>query len=51
MSQRIVSMRKALRAGLEKLKPDMDWSYITAQIGMFAYTGLGEAQVRTTAAW
>ena len=26
-------------------KPEMDWSFITTQIGMFAYTGLSEAQV------
>jgi aspartate/tyrosine/aromatic aminotransferase len=45
MSQRIIEMRAALRQGLEALKPDMDWSFITTQIGMFAYTGLSEAQV------
>ena len=45
MSGRIIEMRKQLREGLEKLKPEMDWSFITTQIGMFAYTGLTEAQV------
>jgi aspartate aminotransferase len=44
MSGRIIDMRKQLREGLEKLKPDMDWSFITTQIGMFAYTGLSEGQ-------
>ena len=45
MSGRIIEMRKKLREGLEKLKPDMDWSFITTQIGMFAYTGLSVGQV------
>ena len=45
MSDRILDMRAQLRAGLEQYKPDMDWSYITSQIGMFAYTGLSEQQV------
>jgi len=45
MSGRIIEMRKSLREGLEKLKPDMDWSFITTQIGMFAYTGLSVEQV------
>jgi aspartate/tyrosine/aromatic aminotransferase len=45
MSGRIIEMRAALRKGLEELKPDMDWTFITTQIGMFAYTGLSEAQV------
>ena len=45
MSDRILDMRAQLRAGLEQYKPDMDWSYITSQIGMFAYTGLSEHQV------
>ena len=38
-------MRQKLRAGLEKLKPESDWSFITTQIGMFAYTGLTAEQV------
>lgn len=45
MSGRIIQMRKSLREGLEKLKPDRDWSFITTQIGMFAYTGLTPDQV------
>ena len=45
MSGRIIEMRQKLRAGLEKLKPESDWSFITTQIGMFAYTGLTAEQV------
>ena len=45
MSGRIIEMRAALRKGLEALKPETDWSFITTQIGMFCYTGLSEAQV------
>ena len=33
MSGRIIEMRQKLRAGLEKLKPESDWSFITTQIG------------------
>ena len=45
MSGRIIEMRGKLRSGLEKLKPENDWSFITTQIGMFAYTGLTAEQV------
>ena len=45
MADRIIEMRAQLRAGLEKLKPDLDWTYITTQIGMFAYTGMSPEQV------
>ena len=41
-------MRQKLRAGLEKLKPENDWSFITTQIGMFAYTGLTAEQVTSS---
>ncbi|KYB27212.1 aspartate aminotransferase, cytoplasmic isoform X1 [Tribolium castaneum] len=44
MATRIIEMRKALRAALEKLNTPGDWSHITAQIGMFSYTGLTEKQ-------
>ena len=46
MSGRIIEMRDRLRSGLEKLKPENDWSFITTQIGMFAYTGLTAEQVQ-----
>lgn len=49
MADRIISMRSALRSAIEKLEKDngvkSDWNHITAQIGMFCYTGLTEAQV------
>ena len=38
-------MRQALRQELEDLGSKHDWSHITSQIGMFAFTGLNEAQV------
>ena len=41
----VIEMRGKLRSGLEKLKPENDWSFITTQIGMFAYTGLTAEQV------
>jgi aspartate/tyrosine/aromatic aminotransferase len=44
MSGRIVSMRKALRGHLEKLRTPGDWSHITTQIGMFSYLGLTPQQ-------
>lgn len=46
MSNRIVAMRTALVDALKKIDcptPNPiypDWSHITSQIGMFAYTGL-----------
>lgn len=40
MSSRIIEMRKALRAALEKLGAPGTWEHITSQIGMFSYTGL-----------
>jgi len=49
MSQRIVDMRAALVRALVKIECPLpashfkDWSHITSQIGMFAYTGLNEA--------
>ncbi|KAH6661552.1 pyridoxal phosphate-dependent transferase [Plectosphaerella plurivora] len=45
MSGRIASMRALLRKGLEDRQIPGDWSHITAQIGMFAYTGLSAEQV------
>lgn len=40
MAGRIIEMRKLLKENLEKLGSKRDWSHITSQIGMFAYTGL-----------
>lgn len=40
MSSRIIEMRKALKAALEKLGTPGTWEHITSQIGMFSYTGL-----------
>jgi aspartate/tyrosine/aromatic aminotransferase len=45
MSSRIRSMREGL---VQKLKDNgsvHDWSHITSQIGMFAYTGLNQNHV------
>ncbi len=44
MAGRMREMRAALRAALEKHAPGRDWTHVTAQIGMFCYTGLGPAQ-------
>lgn len=40
MTDRIKSMRKALRDNLEKLGTKGTWNHITDQTGMFSYTGL-----------
>ena len=45
MAHRIIDMRKALVENLKKAGSTRDWSHITSQIGMFAYTGLTKAQV------
>ncbi|KAK3320499.1 pyridoxal phosphate-dependent transferase [Cercophora scortea] len=45
MADRIITMRAALKANLEKLGSKHDWSHITSQIGMFAYTGLTPEQM------
>lgn len=45
MSGRIASMRVLLRRGLEQRETPGDWSHITTQIGLFAYTGLNVRQV------
>lgn len=45
MSGRIREMRERLRGLLEEMETPGDWSHITAQIGMFAYTGLSAQQV------
>jgi aspartate aminotransferase len=45
MSSRIQDMRKALTRKLYEAGSPHDWSHITNQIGMFAYTGLTKDMV------
>lgn len=45
MAERIIKMRALLKENLEKLGSKHDWSHITSQIGMFAYTGLKAEQM------
>lgn len=45
MSGRIKLMRASLVAKLQAAGSQQDWSHITSQIGMFAYTGLNADQV------
>lgn len=45
MSDRIVSMRTALRGAIEAKGTPGTWNHITDQIGMFSYTGLDTKQV------
>ncbi|SLM33395.1 aspartate aminotransferase [Lasallia pustulata] len=45
MADRIIEMRALLKKNLEDLGSKHDWSHITSQIGMFAYTGLKAEQM------
>jgi aspartate/tyrosine/aromatic aminotransferase len=45
MSGRMAQMRTGLVAALKSHGSVHDWSHVTSQIGMFAYTGLSTAQV------
>jgi aspartate aminotransferase, mitochondrial len=45
MADRIITMRALLKKNLEDLGSKHDWSHITSQIGMFAYTGLKPEQM------
>jgi aspartate aminotransferase len=45
MADRIITMRALLKKELENLGSKHDWSHITSQIGMFAYTGLTAEQM------
>lgn len=45
MSSRMFSMREGLVAELKALGNEHDWSHVTSQIGMFAYTGMNTDQV------
>lgn len=49
MADRIINMRALLKNNLEKLGSAHDWSHITSQIGMFAYTGLSPEMMDTLA--
>ncbi|KAF2256827.1 hypothetical protein BU26DRAFT_513595 [Trematosphaeria pertusa] len=49
MADRIITMRALLKEKLEKLGSKHDWSHITSQIGMFAYTGLKPEQMEVLA--
>ncbi|KAF2202062.1 hypothetical protein GQ43DRAFT_440010 [Delitschia confertaspora ATCC 74209] len=49
MADRIITMRALLKENLEKLGSKHDWSHITSQIGMFAYTGLNAEQMEKLA--
>jgi len=40
MAERIISVRTALRTGLERRGSPLDWSHVTSQRGMFCYSGL-----------
>ena len=42
MADRIGAMRKTLRAELEAVS-EHDWTHVTDQIGMFAFTGMDAA--------
>lgn len=46
MSDRIVSMRAALRKAVEERDTPGSWNHITDQIGMFTFTGLTKEQVK-----
>lgn len=47
MAGRIKEMRLELKTKLEAAGSTQDWSHITRQIGMFAYTGLNSNHVNT----
>lgn len=45
MADRIILMRALLVQNLKDLGSTRDWAHITAQIGMFCYSGLSPEQV------
>ncbi|CBF85970.1 hypothetical protein AN1993.2 [Aspergillus nidulans FGSC A4] len=49
MADRIIEMRALLKKNLEELGSKHDWTHITSQIGMFAYTGLKPEQMEALA--
>lgn len=42
MADRIISMREAFVKGLKERGNPHDWSHVTNQIGMFAFTGVNK---------
>jgi len=46
MADRIIGSRKALVDNLARIGSKRDWSHITNQIGMFAYSGLSGTLLR-----
>ena len=47
MADRIISMRTALKSGLEKEGSVHNWDHLVNQIGMFCFTGMTPEQVIT----
>lgn len=46
MRQRMHTMRQQLVNKLSELRPDVDFSYLAAQVGMFSYTGFSPEQIK-----
>jgi aromatic-amino-acid transaminase len=46
MRERIKTMRKKLVEQIHARRPDVDWSFVLKQRGMFSYTGLSKEQVQ-----
>jgi len=46
MSQKIKELRVGLIENLQNAGSQIDWSHISKQIGMFAYTGMNQEQVQ-----
>jgi len=46
MRERIRTMRDALVTGIKQRVPDVDFSFVTRQRGMFSYSGLSREQVQ-----
>lgn len=49
MAGRIIEMRSLLRKKLEELESKHDWSHLTSQTGMFAFTGLTPEEMKNLA--
>ena len=45
MADRIITMRTALVAGLQKAGSTKNWDHVTSQIGMFCFSGMTPEQV------
>ena len=46
MRERMHTMRQQLVAKLGELRPDVDFSYLATQVGMFSYTGFSPEQIK-----